>query len=182
MKSKNHFTIYLITGVILILSWFVAYKYSQENKMLRSSMPYLLHGEAIENFDLVDMNAAELDKSVLKKDVVSVIFIFERPCSPCDKNVTFYKKMVTILKARKNVAFYGIVLDSIDEAASFAEQSRLPFNVYVPRDLDGFMKTMRVKLNLGQTIIYTDKLNYIKLGQLSPKEMVKIIELVKSLS
>jgi peroxiredoxin len=139
----------------------------------------LLQGEKIDNFNLVDMDAREIDRSILDKDSVSVIFILERPCSPCDKNVIFYKKMAEMLKGK--ASFYGIVLNNATEALNFAEQAKLSFKVYVPKQLDTFIDNMRLRMNLAQVIVYTDKVEMIKVGQLSSQDVVQVLNKVKGL-
>jgi peroxiredoxin len=180
-KSKK-FPIVLILVVVLILSWYLLYKFIQENRLLRSSLPYLLMREKIEYFDLVDMDANEINSSVLKGKAVSVIFIFKPSCSPCDKNVIFYKKIANILRNNDRISFYGIVLNNANKAVNFAEEAQLPFKVYIPQNLKKFRTKMRVKLNLAQIIVYTDKVEFLRLGELSSTDAVKILEMIKKLA
>jgi len=172
-------TIIILLGVLFILSVYIVYMYNRENKQLRDSLPYFLKGEKIEYFKLVDMEAKEIDHLSLGNSPVSIIFIMSRPCSPCDKNVIFFKKIAQVLENRVN--FYGIVLDKPAEAMNFAEQAKPNFNVYVPDQLETFLTKMRLKLNLSQVIVYTDKVELVRLGELSGQDVTQIIEFTKGL-
>lgn len=61
------FRVILILLVILALSFFTIYKYNQENRYLKNYLPYLLISETIDYFNLVDMDASEIDQPALRK-------------------------------------------------------------------------------------------------------------------
>jgi len=176
-KPDYRFTIILVLGALLIITGYIAYMYSRENSSLRDSLPYLLKGEKIDYFSLVDMDAKEIDHKTLNRDRVSIIFIMSRPCSPCDKNVMFFKKIAQILKDRVDI--YGIVLDTPTEALNFVEKAKPNYKVYAPTHLETFLDKMRIKLNLSQIIVYKNKVELLRLGELAGETVSQLIEFTK---
>ncbi len=108
-----------------------------------------------------------------------MFFIFSRPCSPCNKNIVYWNKFAELLK--EHVDCYGIVLNSLSEAYNFNEKRELKFKIYVPQNLDKFLKEMKLKLNFPQTILYTNRVEMLKMGDLKPEDAVKIINIAKRL-
>jgi hypothetical protein len=177
MKNKT-LIIVLTIGGILILAGFAVFKLYTLNQEAKANLPYLLIGEKIEYFDLLDENAGPINVSAFDGDRPALIFIFSRPCSPCNKNIVYWRKMVEILKDEVN--FYGIILDNPTQAFNFSDEAQLNFKIYVPRDLDKFILKQRIKLNYSQTILYSgNKVRYLKLGPLEGDEAVNIINMTK---
>lgn len=179
MKKDKTFVFGLILIGIIIVAGFVIFRLYQINEKNKQELPYLLQGEGIEYFDLIDEDAHQINASVFDGGQrPALIFIFSRPCSPCDKNIAYWRKMKEILKDQ--VDFYGIVLDETNAAFNFSEEARLNFKVYVPVDLDGFNRKLRIKLNFSQTILYDQgEVKYLKLGKLEGDEATRIINMAK---
>ena len=179
MKSKT-LTAVLIVTAVLILFGYTLYKQNRINEQTRANLPYLTAGERIEYFDLLDQDANQIDSSVFSSRRPHFLFIFSRPCSPCDDNIKYWRKMREILKDR--VDFYGIILGDATTAFNFSEEVGLNFKLYIPVDLDKFIQAMRIKLSYSQTIIYAqDEVKHLKLGKLEGEEAVKIINMAKDL-
>ena len=178
MKDKT-FTYKLIIVSILIIAGFTIFRFIQTNKKTRNSLPYLTQGEKIKYFDLIGEEGEKTDSLFLQSNMPSLIFIYSRPCNPCNKNIIFWKKIVEILDG--DVSVYGIILDDQNEAFSYSRNANLNFKIYVPEDLDRFIEELRIKLNFSQTIVYHKGLSFLKLGELESEEVVNIIKLTKSL-
>lgn len=180
MKNRTLIIVLVIAG-ILVLSGYAIFKLYRMNQQAKANMPYLLIGEHVEYFDLLDEDANPISASTLEKDRPSIILIFSRPCSPCNKNIVYWRKIAEVLE--KDVDIYGIVLGSASEAFNFAEEAKLNFKIYVPEDLEKFIKKQRIMLNFGQTILYTadNGVNYLKMGPLEGDEAVSIINMAKKM-
>jgi peroxiredoxin len=176
-EKKFSMAITILSAIIVVLG-FALYKTIQSNKRLTESLPYFIEGESIEYFDLLSMAGDRIDASALESDTPILIFIFSRPCSPCNKNIKFWKSMVGILKDKK-IEIFGIVLDNLSATYNFMKEARLNFDIYVPDELEIFLKRMRIKLNFAQTILYHKGVKVQKLGPLEADEVTKIINYIK---
>jgi hypothetical protein len=179
MKESKLFYSLVLVGII-ILAGFAIFRLYQINQKTKQELPYLLQGENIECFDLVDEDAQQVDASVFSSGRPALIFIFSRPCSPCDKNIVYWRKMREILEDQ--VDFYGIIPGNATKAFNFSEKAKLNFKLYVPVHLNEFIQKMRLKLNFSQTILYArGEVKYLKLGKLEGEEAVNIINMAKEL-
>ena len=179
MKSKTINFVLIMLAIIILFS-FAVFKLYRLNEQTKAKIPYLTIGEHIDEFDLIGEDALEINASVFNSRRPAVIFIFSRPCNPCQKNIKYWRKMKEILKDRLD--FYGIILDDAASAFSFSEKAKLNFKLYVPVDLDRFIQKMRVKLNFSQTILYSKNgVEYLKLGELEGDESVYIINMAKKM-
>ncbi|MCU0289786.1 MAG: redoxin domain-containing protein [Acidobacteria bacterium] len=179
-EEKKTFRIVLVVLGVLILTGFAFFKLYQVNEKNKQSLPYLTLGESIETFDLLDENATQIKASTFKADRPALIFIFSRPCSPCEKNLVYWRKMREVLK--DSVDFYGIILGDPTTAFNSMENTKLDFKLFIPADLDKFIQIMRIKLNLSQTILYAqNQVKYLKLGNLEGEDAVNIINMAKTL-
>lgn len=179
MKNKNFIFTLVLLGA-LILSGFALLKAIQINKQIRASIPYLLDGEQISYFDLMGQDYTYIDHKALDEQKPSLILIFSRPCSPCNKNILYWKKMATLFKNKVDI--YGIVLNKSTENFEKLHQAKLNFKIFIPQDIEKFIKNMRIKLNLAQTIVYyKNKVQYLKLGKLDGDEATKVIKKVRAL-
>ena len=179
-NGKNISATYLlIIAAILTISGFTIFKLIQTNEELRQHIPYLLPGEAIKYFNILDKDGHELDLSALNSNRPALLFIFSRPCTKCNKNIIFWQKLAEI--AMNKVDIYGIILDDLGKAFEFEEEAKLNFKIYVPDDIKKFEENLRIKLNFSQTIVYFNGLKYLKMGDMDSEETIKIIKLVKIL-
>lgn len=177
MKSKKWFVLKLTVLALLIVLGYALLKSHQLNRHLREALPYYLVGEEIDYFDIIDMDEKSIDRNALKGDRPSLIFIFSRPCSPCNKNIVFWQKMAEVLKGK--VSVYGIILANVTEAYNFSQRAGLNFKIYVPQDIDTFIEKMRIKMNVSQTIVYNGTVRLVKLGNMEGEEAVSVIKLIK---
>jgi hypothetical protein len=178
-RSNANSTYLLIIVAILVVAGFTIFKLIQTNKDLHSHIPNLLQDETIKYFDLLDKDGRELDISALNTQNPVLLFVFSRPCTKCNKNIIFWQKLTEI--AQNKVDVYGIVLDDLGKAFEFEEEAKLNFKIYVPENIKKFEKNLRIKLNFSQTIVYSNGVKYLKMGNLQGEETVKIIKLLRNL-
>lgn len=167
---------------VVLVSGFLIFRLLQINTQLRTKIPYLLPDEKIEYFDLIDKDAKKIDSTVLSTASTakpSLIFIFSRPCSKCNKNIYLWQKIAEISKGRINV--YGIVLDSLGAAFDFEESANLNFKIFVPEDITKFKNSLRIVFNFSMSILYDNGVKYMQLGELQSDDAVEIIKLIKTL-
>ena len=162
--------------IIIILSIFII-KLIGTNNSLKESLPYLIKGEKIKYFNLIDNDGKKIDEKILKHDFPSLIFIFSRPCSPCNKSITYWKRLSSILKGKVNV--YGIVLSNATEAHSFSSNAKLNFPIFIPEDINIFIKNFRIKINLPETILYKNGVVHLRLGEINYKDVTQIVRKAK---
>jgi hypothetical protein len=183
MKIKfKTFGLVLIFLTVIIFLAFSLIKCIKANNVLKNALPYLLVGEKIDYFDVisVDDQSTETGETYLSDDKPSLILIFSRPCTPCDKNIIYWKKFSSILS--DSVLIYGIILKDLSEAINFSKNARLNFPLYVPKELNKFIKKFRLKFKDSQTIVCVGKeIKYLKLGNISGEDAVKIIKFTRSL-
>jgi len=163
----------ILTVVVIIVAFF-SIRAFLSGKRDKDAIPYLVEGEKIHYFDLVSSANDKIDISSLKKSGPSVIFIFSRPCSPCDKNILYWRRMAEVLKGR--AAVYGIVVGSLEEMKAFADKAKLNFGVYAPADLKAFVQGFRLKLSYSQTILYADKVKVVKVGNLEGEDATRLLD------
>jgi len=143
---KRVCTIALICMSLLCIILFrVNLRQAERIKSLESSLPTMLPGEKIHYFDVLGINNNAVDAKLLNesKSGPFLLFLFQQGCTPCNKNLYYWRKMAEILK--NDVQPIGVVLESFDHAASFSEKSGLNFNLYVPTDLNLFKKKMKMR-------------------------------------
>ena len=140
---KKSVILYVIL-LVLIFSLFINYKLSVLNKYYKDKIPYLLEGEKIKNVDLIGEDAQFIDPLRIKKGI-SIIFVFLKSCSPCDKNIIFWKKIAKLLK--NEVSVTGVVLNTPTKAFNFENKAKLNFKIYVPDDLPAYIRDMRMMIN-----------------------------------
>ncbi len=177
MKNKKWFGLKVTVLAVFLVLGYALLKSHQLNRHLREALPYFIVGEEIHYFDVIGMDEKSIDGTALQGDRPSLIFIFSRPCSPCNKNIVFWQKMAEVLKGK--VSVYGIILSDVTEAYNFSQRAGLNFNIYVPQDLDTFIEKMRIKMNVSQTIVYDDTVRLVQLGNMEGEEVVSIIKLIK---
>jgi len=165
--------------LLLLFSLFANYKLFLIKQEYKNLIPYLLVGEEIKNVDLIDSDAQLIDPSQITKGV-SVIFVFLKRCSPCDKNIIYWKKIAQMFENKISVT--GVVLNTPTEGFNFEKEAKLNFRVYVPDNLTKYTKDMRIRLNQSQTIVLRDgKVKLVTMGDLSGKNAIEIINKIKGL-
>jgi len=165
--------------ILLFFSIYMNYKQYALNKHYKNLIPYLLVGEEIENVDLIDKDAQLIDPMQLKKGV-SVVFVFLKECSPCDKNIVFWRKFAKLFD--KKISVTSVVLNTPTEGFKFAEKAKLNFNVYVPDDLPKYVRDMKMSINQSQTIILKDgRVEMVRVGILDSETAIEIMSKIKGL-
>jgi hypothetical protein len=182
MKKRNEL-IFLVLISIIVVCLYIIYKQNQRYNSLVNSFPSLTKDERIKYFDLIEVNkekseAKMISESILSNKKPSVIFIFSRPCTPCEKNIVFWKKIQKILSNKIEV--YGIVINTPSDAFDFVNKVELPFPIYIPKDRDKFINKFRLHWKVSQTIISIKKLvKYIKIGNLTSDDTKNLITNLK---
>jgi peroxiredoxin len=179
-KMKNILNILtsLFLIPIIVVSIFIIINQSNQIKALNKNLPTLNQGDKIKYFDLIGVDKEKIDVSVLNNQKISLIFIFSQPCSPCNKNIPYWKKLANIFSETSNI--YGIILGDIPGIANFSNSMKFKFKLFCPMDLYKFREKFRLKLNLNQTIICkNEKVIYIKEGDLEPIDYFRIYKIIK---
>lgn len=176
MKNKYFFLCASLIAVILVLG-FVIIKLINQSHMLRSYIPHLLVGDKIEYFELVGMTGEPVDLELLNPDQPTLIFIFSRPCTTCDKNIEYWKKIARMVEGRADV--FGIILAAPEVAIDFAEKAKLRFEVYVPNNIDSFIEHFHARLNISQTILYQGMVRQLYIGELTGELAGRLIDSIR---
>lgn len=180
MKKDNILYALLIIA-ILVTAGVIITNLIQENKTLKAHVPCLVEGERIEYFDLKGMDEQVIDESNLEEEGTSLIFIFSRPCSPCNRNIVFWNRTANILK--DDVRVFGIILDDFSRAHDFSQSKKLHFNIYVPVDLNRFVEQWRLKLDLAQTVLYHDlQVKTVEIGDLNGQSFTEMVKAARRLT
>lgn len=140
-----------VITILLVIFGFTLVKLVERNKGLKSRIPHLSEGDDIVYFDLHNIDNERIDASVLKSRKPSLIFLFPRPCAPCSNNIAFWSKMALI--TQKNANIFGIIAGRAKDARDFWAKKKTPFNIYFPGDLELFLKKMKIRSNMSQTIL-----------------------------
>jgi hypothetical protein len=179
MKNKT-LTFTLAVLAIVIFCGYTIFKLHWLNEQARANLPYLDIGEHIGYFDLIAEDSSRVNTSIVNSGRPAMIFIASRPCTPCQKNVHYWRKFKKILG--DCIDYYGIIPTDATTAFNFSERAKLNFKIYVPADLKLFIQGMRLKTNNAQTIVYDqNEVKYIKLGNLERNDALHIINLAKEL-
>ena len=168
-------------AVIVLLSYTTVMALRQNN-LLKNALPYVLQGEQINKLELIgtDSNLTE-GKPELNSNFPLLLFIFSRPCSPCNENIIYWKKITEILEPL-GITSYGILLTDLNSAVNFSTSAELNFKTFVPSDLHDFLKQFRLKLNSAQTIVIQGKkVEYLKIGKLTGDDTIEIISQCKKI-
>lgn len=158
-------------GLIAVISAFLV-------KQHKDSLMSLTEGEKISYLNLEKVGESE-SKTVSASDLkdYSIIFIFQRPCVPCNKNVHMWNRITSCFKEKAN--FYGVILDSMEKAYNYSQETKNKFGLYIPKDIEKAIQKLRIKINMPHTIVCKGrKILYIRLGELSGQEYFDISKLL----
>ena len=112
----------------------------------------------------------------MNKSQVNLIFIFKQPCAPCNQNLSLWRRIAGVVKD-KNVNVYGIWLGNQGEMFDLQETSGLDFTIYSPLELEQFKRSLVIKYNYAQTILYIDKkAEFVRLGNLDGDDYTSILK------
>lgn len=98
MRVKAIFLVVLLA--LLTIETYVIIRQAKTIESIKKKMPLLIIGEKIDYFDLIGAEGNAIDNNFLKKSPYSLVFIFERPCSKCNKNIAYWKKVKSLIKDR----------------------------------------------------------------------------------
>lgn len=178
--KKRQFAAILILCAIIVILGFSLFKSIQVINRLKESLPYLYSGEKIEYFDLTRIQENPTDIDALDNTKPSILFIFSRPCSTCDRNLLPWQKIAKHLSGKVNI--YGIILNDMSGAYNFSKKAKLNFPVFVPKNIKKFIEAFRLRNNSSQTIIcINNRVASLYMGELEGKDAIKILEFAKQL-
>jgi peroxiredoxin len=169
----------VISVSVVVVTGFMIFRLLQLNSQLREHIPYLLTDEKVEYFDLVDRTGGKINAAHLADSRPNLIIIFSQPCSGCDKNIPFWKKIADV--AGEKIKIYGVVLDRFGAAFEFENKANLNFDIHAPEDIEKFKESLRIKFNYAQTLVYQDGVKMSHIGELDHRETIKIIKLLSKL-
>jgi peroxiredoxin len=148
------------------------------NRGLAEEIPYITTHQEVEYFELTGVDESRVTLDELKKRDRALAFVFSRPCSPCNKNLVFWNKMAQILGDQ--VKIYGIVLDDLTKAYNFSQKAKLSFDIYVPDEVEMFVKSWKIKSNQPLTILVRNgKPALVVLGLLEAKDSGEFIKRIR---
>jgi hypothetical protein len=177
---KQKLIIFLV--FLLLVSVFVNVRFlvGRSNFVHKKSVPYLLKGEKLGELNLIDLKGQIFINTFLEDKDITLLYIFSRPCSICNKNINQWNKIVKILKGQINVL--GIISDSSSEDLEpFRNENRFGYKIYTTVDSTKFKNDFRIILPYAQTLIF--KNNVLKktyIGELSGEQTIQIIEYIKA--
>lgn len=180
MTKKLKTGVFYVVLALLIFSGFVNYKLFKINRQYQNALPYFLVGEKIDYLDLesTDENGSGLKE--LPDNTLSILYIFSRPCTPCDKNLIYLKKFARLLD--KSVTIRGVVVGNLSEGYEFTRKAKLDFNIFVPEDLNRFIDEFRLKFKHSHFLVCRGKeIMYVKMGELTSDEFVQILKMIRSM-
>ena len=113
----------------------------------------------------------------------TLIFIFSRPCSPCDRNVVLWKRLYSILnRINCNIRIFGLILNQPGKEKE-VEKLNLNFEVYyLSYEAIQLLKNSKYNINASQTILYEQGIKLYFVGNLTIKDVNCILLFCKNLS
>jgi peroxiredoxin len=178
--SKKSFIPISIFAALFIGAIAVILFLMDQNRAIKSHLNSLTPGEKIDYFDLTGSDSEKVDADKLNSLDLSLLFIFKQPCSRCDRNIALWNRIGNILK--EDVAIYGIIPGDHSQLAYFYDKAPLNFRLYIPQDLLKFKETMRLRMNLAQTILYRKGMVvYLKNGELEGEDYTYLVTEIKRL-
>ncbi|MCP4214785.1 MAG: redoxin domain-containing protein [bacterium] len=175
MRKSSIVLIALLVAALMVSGLFNI-KLFKENQDLKKALPYLFKSESVEYFDLIDTSGANITLSDLESQN-ALVLIFSQPCNICNKNIDLWNKIASLVKGQCEV--YGIIPG--DAGYSTDIEKKVKFKLYYPADRKQFSDVFRLRMNLPQTIIYSqNKVIYIKLGELTGTDFTEIVRALRN--
>ncbi len=172
---------YVIVGILFLLVALEAAVIIKQNKAiakLQRSRPFLMTGEVLEPVKLLGVNNERISLGKWGDSEVSLLFIFEQPCTTCTKNLGYWKRLRQVVKGKANV--YGIVAGEYREAFGFFDKRKPGFNIYVPYDKAEFTEKVRTRTQLSQTILIKgNKIIALKIGELGHPGFLELVSTIR---
>jgi peroxiredoxin len=167
--NKKIIVIFLLAfnfALVILVAFYI-------NKMeyFKNLVPFLSENEKIPEITFID-DKTEIVLIHQNPEKPSLVFIFERPCSTCTKNIVFWNKLCEL--ANEKAYVFGIIQDQVD-MFEIAKAKKFPIKLISPANIDVFKKKWRVYLNLSLTyLIVKNKVKLIKIGDIGADD-VKLI-------
>jgi len=177
MKIKSIIGIVLLA--LLTIETYIIIRQVDIIRSIKKEVPFLIKGEQIDYFDLLNVEGTVIDNFTLEKNPHSLVFIFEQPCSECTKNIVYWKKIKNLVKEK--IPVYGIVLEDYDETLNFYHSVKLNFNLFFPENKQKFLDRLRIKYNFAQTILLKrNRVDQVKIGNLSSEDFLDVIKILRT--
>jgi len=177
-KLRFFIVLSIVLFIISILMSFTLWRCMSANRGLVEKIPYITTEKTIDYFDLTGVDESRVTLEDLKTQENSLVFVFSRPCTPCNKNLVFWNKMAQILS--KKVKIYGIVLNDLSEAYNFSKEATLFFDIFVPDELDLFVKAWKIKSNQPLTVlIRNSQPAFVVMGLLEAEDTGEMIKRIR---
>jgi len=151
---------------------------SEKNKPIKTELyiPSLSEGDELYQFDLTDLKDGKLIKPLdgNNSSRMRLFCIFQEPCSPCNTNIRVWNVMAKVLKDKVNA--YGIILNDLIGAKKILETYNIGFQLCTPEDTDIFKKSLNLKYNIPITILYDDRIRFLKYGEVTNRDFEEILK------
>lgn len=169
MKKLNLLSGFLIALVIFLS--LLLYLNMQSKEKITNELASLQVDESIDEMALISEDGTTVNRFKMSTYETAAIFIFSRPCSPCNKNIPFWRRLSSLKKAD----IFGIIVDEPTKMVNFSESMNLNFKLYAPFDINIFKEIFRLKFDLAQTLLLKHgKIIYVKVGELTPQDYFEI--------
>lgn len=166
----------LLIAVVIFLG-LLLYLNMQSKEKIADELVNLQVDESIDEMVLISEDGTTVKRFKMSTYEMSAVFIFSRPCSPCNKNIPFWRRIASLKKAD----ILGIIVEDATKMANFAESMDLNFKLYCPEDISKFKENLRLKFDLAQTLLLRQgKIIYVKVGELTPQDYFEIASKLKN--
>ncbi|MDI6699592.1 MAG: redoxin domain-containing protein [Candidatus Saccharicenans sp.] len=107
----------------------------------------------------------------------ALIFILNRSCVPCEKNIAIGERLYDQINAHADVL--GIVVGEIYQASALQEALKLRFPLYVPENIQDFLRLFgKSKSSLTILVREDGKIEWIKIGDLNADDYLNLKNLI----
>lgn len=180
--KKGAIALLVVLGLVIVVETSIIVRQTTYINHLKKNVPYLMEGEEVTSFDLTGLDNQPAGIDQLRDEKVSLIFIFEQPCTSCNKNLMPWKKMAK-MAANQTIPTFGIVLDEPANVLNAFKNNSSGFPVYVPNDPTAFIEQFRVRLPMAQTIILKGrKVIRVKFGNLGSDDFLSLVQEMQALA
>lgn len=154
----------------------------QLTQSIRRLQPWLapfFNGEALDGLDVI----GEDGKShwlAFQRGKTHLVFLFEQPCTQCNKNKTLWAKLDSLCEGQVDV--FGILLTDMQTLVNVSRQGDFPFPVYVPSQIDYFRQQMRLRDPFARTVlVHNGRVIFSHCGDLGMAEFSGLLAQVKQI-
>lgn len=174
MSKLTGFMLLLINALLIV----ALAVYAKKSADYKAMVPFLIQGEVLPGLDFYDGSGQALSIRHLKEKPM-LLFVFERPCSTCTPNISFWNKLNEIANEKADV--FGVIQE-LHEMFELVENNKLPFRLIAPKSFDEFRKKWRVYMNLSQTyLVHQGKVKLVRVGDINPDDIKGIVNEISRL-